>query len=49
MTAQTDEINIPSVEVLGVRVNAVQIPEVIGLMEHWIQIRSRCHTADHSN
>ncbi len=29
--------------VLGVSVDAVQIPDVIGLMEHWIVSRSACH------
>jgi N-acetylglucosaminyldiphosphoundecaprenol N-acetyl-beta-D-mannosaminyltransferase len=30
-------------KVLGVRVNAVQIPEVVQHMESWIRERSRCH------
>lgn len=29
----------PSFRVLGVRVNAVQIPDVVALMQHWIQQR----------
>jgi N-acetylglucosaminyldiphosphoundecaprenol N-acetyl-beta-D-mannosaminyltransferase len=29
--------------VLGVSVDAVQIPDVIGRMEHWIVARSACH------
>ena len=32
-----------SFRVLDVRVNAVQIPDVIELMEHWIATRSACH------
>jgi len=32
----------PSFSVLGVRVNAVQIPDVIGLMGRWIRARSAC-------
>ncbi len=32
-----------SFKVLDVRVNAVQIPEVIGLMEHWIAARTAGH------
>jgi N-acetylglucosaminyldiphosphoundecaprenol N-acetyl-beta-D-mannosaminyltransferase len=34
---------VPSVKILGVRVNMVQITGVIDLMEHWIQSRDRCH------
>lgn len=34
---------IPYVKILGVRVNAVQIPEVIDLMERWIHSRDSCH------
>lgn len=34
----------PSFPVLGVRVHAVQIPEVISQMEHWIAERSFGHT-----
>src|SRR6266481_631040 len=30
-------------KVLGVRVNAVQIPEVVSQMERWISERSGCH------
>ncbi|GAP62435.1 N-acetylglucosaminyldiphosphoundecaprenol N-acetyl-beta-D-mannosaminyltransferase [Ardenticatena maritima] len=33
----------PSYSVLGVRVHAVQIPDVIALMETWIAARERCH------
>jgi len=29
--------------VLGVRVNAVQIPEVVAQMERWILVRDKCH------
>ena len=29
--------------VLGVRINAVQIPAVVAQMEHWISLRSGCH------
>jgi N-acetylglucosaminyldiphosphoundecaprenol N-acetyl-beta-D-mannosaminyltransferase len=32
-----------SYRVLGVRVNAVQIPDVISRMEHWIAHRRKCH------
>ncbi len=33
----------PAFKTLGVRVNAVQIPDVIAQMEEWIRERSRCH------
>ena len=33
----------PAFQVLGVRVNAVQIPGVVGQMEDWISERSGCH------
>ncbi|MFB3922526.1 MAG: WecB/TagA/CpsF family glycosyltransferase [Terriglobia bacterium] len=33
----------PSFKVLGVRVDAVQIPDVIAQMEHWIAERERSH------
>lgn len=33
----------PGFKVLGVRVNAVQIPDVIAQIEQWIQERQRCH------
>src|SRR5487761_924119 len=32
-----------SFSLLGVRVDAVQIPEVTGIMERWIKERDRCH------
>jgi len=32
----------PSFSVLGVRVDAVQIPEVVARMEEWIARRERC-------
>jgi N-acetylglucosaminyldiphosphoundecaprenol N-acetyl-beta-D-mannosaminyltransferase len=32
-----------SYSILGVRVNAVQIPDVISRMEHWIAHRCKCH------
>jgi len=35
--------NLPSFTVLGVRVDAVQIPDVVELMERWIAARSACH------
>nr|WP_290668780.1 WecB/TagA/CpsF family glycosyltransferase [Ardenticatena sp.] len=34
---------VPAYRVLGVRVNAVQIPDVIALMEQWIARREKCH------
>jgi N-acetylglucosaminyldiphosphoundecaprenol N-acetyl-beta-D-mannosaminyltransferase len=33
-----------SFETLGVRVHAVQVPEVVGRMEEWIHNRDRCHS-----
>ena len=33
----------PSFQVLGVRVHAVQIPEVVERIENWIAERDRCH------
>lgn len=35
--------NLPSIKVLGVRVNMVQVPDVLALMEHWIEEKDRCH------
>ena len=35
--------NPPTFRVLGVRVDAIQIPDVIGLMRRWIAARSACH------
>jgi len=35
--------NPESFQVLGLHVDAVQIPDVIGLMERWIAVRSACH------
>jgi N-acetylglucosaminyldiphosphoundecaprenol N-acetyl-beta-D-mannosaminyltransferase len=44
MTNQKSRIENPkSFRVLGVRVDAVQIPDVIELMERWIAARSACH------
>ncbi len=34
---------VPAYRVLGVRVHAVQIPDVIALMEQWIAGREKCH------
>ncbi len=34
---------VPAFRVLGVRVNAIQIPEAIAAMEEWIQIGARTH------
>jgi N-acetylglucosaminyldiphosphoundecaprenol N-acetyl-beta-D-mannosaminyltransferase len=34
---------ITAFKVLGIRVNAIQIPQVIVQMEEWIRERSRCH------
>jgi N-acetylglucosaminyldiphosphoundecaprenol N-acetyl-beta-D-mannosaminyltransferase len=34
---------LPSFQVLGLRVNAVQMPEVVNLMEHWILAGRDCH------
>jgi N-acetylglucosaminyldiphosphoundecaprenol N-acetyl-beta-D-mannosaminyltransferase len=34
---------IPKFKTLGVQVNAVQIPDVITRMEHWISERTACH------
>jgi len=36
--------DIPSMRVLGVRVHAIQIPDVVELMERWIRERAKCHT-----
>src|ERR1035441_3988489 len=33
----------PSFQVLGVRVDAIQIPEVIARMENWIAEGNQCH------
>ena len=35
---------IPSIRVLGVRVHAIQIPDAVALMEHWIRKREKCRT-----
>jgi N-acetylglucosaminyldiphosphoundecaprenol N-acetyl-beta-D-mannosaminyltransferase len=40
---QSPNENRQSFKVLGVRVDAVQIPDVIGLMGRWIAARSACH------
>ena len=42
MTTVATTSVLPSYSVLGVRVNAVQIPEVIAQMEAWIALRDRC-------
>jgi len=44
MTNKKSKIeNLQSFRVLGVRVDAAQIPDVIELMERWIGARSACH------
>jgi N-acetylglucosaminyldiphosphoundecaprenol N-acetyl-beta-D-mannosaminyltransferase len=44
MTSQESKVENPkSFRVLGVRVDAVQIPDVVELMERWIVARSACH------
>lgn len=40
----TPSSNIPSYEVMGVRVNAVQISDVVAYMERRIHERGRCHS-----
>ena len=35
-------LQLPSIQVLGVRVNMVQMGQTLELMEHWIQERNRC-------
>jgi N-acetylglucosaminyldiphosphoundecaprenol N-acetyl-beta-D-mannosaminyltransferase len=39
----SEENGIAGFHVLGVRVNAVQIPGTIAILERWIQNRERCH------
>jgi N-acetylglucosaminyldiphosphoundecaprenol N-acetyl-beta-D-mannosaminyltransferase len=41
--APTSQCNAASFEVLGVRVDAVQIPDVVSRMEEWIEERGLCH------
>jgi len=36
-------VDLPSIHVLGIRVNMVQMGEALGLIEHWIKERDRCH------
>ena len=40
---QSQPSETPAFQVLGVRVHAVQIPDVIAQMEKWIAERSQCH------
>jgi N-acetylglucosaminyldiphosphoundecaprenol N-acetyl-beta-D-mannosaminyltransferase len=40
---ESGEVTIPSFEVLGVRVHAVQIPDAINIIEHWIRERNGVH------
>jgi len=37
------EVDIPKFHVLGVRVHAVQIPDAVKILEHWIHERSSVH------
>jgi N-acetylglucosaminyldiphosphoundecaprenol N-acetyl-beta-D-mannosaminyltransferase len=37
------EVDIPNFRVLGVRVHAVQIPDAVRILEHWIRERSAVH------
>jgi N-acetylglucosaminyldiphosphoundecaprenol N-acetyl-beta-D-mannosaminyltransferase len=40
MSVDTSDMPAPGFRVLGVRVNAVQIPQVVALMENWIRSRN---------
>jgi len=37
------ELDIPSFQVLGVRMNPLQIPDILRVIDHWIEERKRCH------
>jgi N-acetylglucosaminyldiphosphoundecaprenol N-acetyl-beta-D-mannosaminyltransferase len=41
--AESGQITIPSFRVLGVRMHPVQIPDILRLIDHWIQERNRVH------
>lgn len=41
--AQAEEASTPSFKVLGVRVDSVQIPDVVAQMERWIRQRAKSH------
>ena len=40
---ESGEINIPNFRVLGVRVHALQIPDALRVIDHWIQERRAVH------
>lgn len=37
------EVTIPSYGVLGVRIHPLQVPDILRLLDHWIQERARVH------
>jgi N-acetylglucosaminyldiphosphoundecaprenol N-acetyl-beta-D-mannosaminyltransferase len=43
--AEAGEIEIPSYGVLGVRVHTLQVPDILRVLDHWIQERGRVHCA----
>jgi N-acetylglucosaminyldiphosphoundecaprenol N-acetyl-beta-D-mannosaminyltransferase len=40
---ESGEVTIPSFQVLGVRMNPVQIPDILQIIDYWIQERRRVH------
>jgi N-acetylglucosaminyldiphosphoundecaprenol N-acetyl-beta-D-mannosaminyltransferase len=40
---ESGEVTIPAYQVLGVRMHAVQIPDVLRIVDHWVQERSGIH------
>jgi N-acetylglucosaminyldiphosphoundecaprenol N-acetyl-beta-D-mannosaminyltransferase len=40
---ESGEITIPSYGVLGVRVHPLQVPDILRVLDHWIQERGRVH------
>ena len=40
---ESGEITIPSYGVLGVRVHPLQVPDILRVLDHWIQERRRVH------
>jgi N-acetylglucosaminyldiphosphoundecaprenol N-acetyl-beta-D-mannosaminyltransferase len=40
---ESGEVTIPSFGVLGVRIHAVQVPDVLQIFDHWIRERKRVH------
>jgi len=40
---ESGEVTLPSFEVLGIRVNPLQIPDILVVIDHWIQERKGCH------